>query len=398
MKLLIINYQALPLPPVKGGAVEYLVAEFLKYNEKNYYHDIVLYSVYDEKAKVESLKYKYTVFKYIKINGIFNKLDRIVRHLINKYTKFYIGNIYISKILKKEKNLDKYDAIIFENCPEFVLKFKTKYNNKLILHLHNDYLNVNTKNAKEIFDKFSEIYTISHSLGMSVKTIENSDKVKTLYNGIDLNKFKRNEETRKKLREKYSIKDSEIVFMFVGRIVPEKGVLELVKAFSHLEGKYNNIKLILVGGIGYSNDSTNDYLEKIYKYKNKNIIVTGYIPYENVSQYYQLGDIGVIPSICNDAFNLSVIEFLANGIPVVISNSGAMKELVNGECSFVVNYDQNFIDNLEKKLSYIIENYNNINHMESECKKVSKKFSIINYCINFNNLLCDQDGEKNGTM
>lgn len=395
MKLLIINYMALPIPPVKGGAVEYLINAFLTDNEKKHNHDITVYSIYDEKAQAEGKNYKYTKFKYIKIGNVFDKIDRIIRHIINRFTKFYIGNTYIYKLIKDEKNLNQYDAIIIENAPEFGLKIPKYYKNKLILHLHNDYLNASSKNAKEIFNLYDEIYTISDSLGENVKTIEKLDKVKTLYNGIDIKRFSYQNEKREGMRKKYNISNDDFVFMYCGRIVPDKGVIELVKAFSNI--KEEKVKLLIVGGVGYSNQGTSDYMENIRKYTDERVIFTGFVPYSEIQELYNVPDVGVVPSICQDAFNLTVIEFGANGIPLIISDRGAMKELVNDKCSVIAKCNEEFEDNLYKCLRFMLDNKKNIAAMGNEALKVSKKFSIESYCDKFNALLTsinevDSDG------
>ena len=58
--------------------------------------------------------------------------------------------------------------------------------------MHNDYLNKNSKKSVKIFDCYDEIYTISNTLGTIVKEINKSEKIKTLYNGISLENFKKN--------------------------------------------------------------------------------------------------------------------------------------------------------------------------------------------------------------
>jgi len=385
MKLLIINYMALPIPPVKGGAVEYLINAFLIDNEKKHNHDITVYSIYDEKAQAESKNYKYTKFKYIKIETVFDKVDRIIRYTINRFTKLYIGNTYISKLIKSEKDLNQYDVIIIENAPEFGLKIPKHYKNKLILHLHNDYLNAGSKNAKAIFNLYDEIYTISDSLGEDVKTIEKSDKVKTLYNGIDIKRFSYKNEIRGEMRKKYDISNDDFVFMYCGRIVPDKGVIELVKAFSNI--KEEKIKLLIVGGVGYSNQGTSGYMENIRKYADDRVIFTGFIPYEEMNPFYTIADVGVVPSIFNDPFNLTLIEFCANGVPVIISDRGAMKELVNDKCSVIAKCNEAFENNLYKCLKFMLANKENIATMGNEALKVSKKFNIESYCDKFNALL-----------
>lgn len=387
MKLLIINSVSLPLPPVKGGAVEYLIDAFLIDNEKRHAHDITVYSIYDEHAQEESRKYKYTKFKFIKIQTAFDKIDRIIRHVINKYTKLYIGNTYISKLVKKEKNLDQYDAIIIENAPEYALKVKKSYHNKLILHLHNDHFHANTKNAQQIFPLYDEIYTISDTLGESVQTIQKSEKVKTLYNGIDINKFSYHADTREQIRQKYNIANNDLVFMYCGRIVPDKGVYELIRAFNKLPGK--GLKLLIVGGAGYSTDVETDYVRKIKQIRDERIIFTGFVPYSDIQELYTAADVGVVPSVCQDAFNLTVVEFCANGIPLIISDRGAMKELVNDKCAIIAKYNNDFEDNLYKCLKLMADNSQIIASMKDEAQAVAKRFSIDRYCDKFNAFLSD---------
>ena len=385
MKLLLINYMTLPIPPVKGGAVEYLVNEFLLHNEEKHLHDIVAYSIYDEAAEVQSRAYKHTEFKFIKIEGIFDKIDRAVRHIINKHTGVYVGNTYITKILKNERNLNQYDAIIIENAPDFCLRIPKSFKGRVILHLHNDFLNSETKNAKKIFDRCDEIYTISNSLGDCVKTIEQSGKVKTLYNGVDLKKFSFSADMRDVMRKKYGIKKDDFVFMFCGRIVPDKGVLQMVKAFKKIEKE--NIKLVIVGGIRYSNNNVDKYLQSVMDVGCKNIVFTGFVPYSEMPELYTMADVGMVPSVFNDPFNLTCIEFCANGIPVLISDRGAMKELVNEKCSIIAKCDDKFTENISGAMAAFLKKEEKLSDMRNEAKKVSEKFGIETYCENFSALL-----------
>lgn len=385
MNLLIINYMALPLPPSKGGAVEYLVDAFLKDNEKTHNHNITLYSIYDQEAEKQSKEYKYTRFKFIKIKGLLDKIDRIVRHLINRHAHIYIGNTYISKIIKAEKDRDKYDAIIIENAPEFGLKIPQQYRNKLILHLHNDYLNSKTKMAQKIFDCYDKIYTISNSLGDCVQSIEKSHKVMTLYNGIDLKRFFYDENLRIALRKKYNINNDDFVFMYCGRLVPDKGVYELVKAFSDI--KNQNIKLLIVGGTGYSKNEESDYIKSIKEIADNRVILTGFLPYYQMAQMYSIPDVGVVPSMCNDGFNLTVVEFSACMVPLIISDRGAMKELVSDEYAIIAQCDEDFAKNIYNSLKYLIDNAEKIPAMRTKALENSKRFGIDKYCERFNVLL-----------
>ena len=77
-KIAIICPAELPVPSVKGGAVETLIDHFLDENEKRGEQalEIIVYSVYDINAELESKKYKNVKFKYFKINEKFS-IDKL---------------------------------------------------------------------------------------------------------------------------------------------------------------------------------------------------------------------------------------------------------------------------------------------------------------------------------
>ena len=112
-----------------------------------------------------------------------------------------------------------------------------------------------------------------------------------------------------------------------------------------------------------------------------------------MSEIYPIADVGVVPSIFNDPFNLTMMEFCSNSIPVIISDRGAMKELVNDKCSVIAKCDENFADNILSCLEYIVDNKDRIDSMKTQALNVSTHYSIERYCQNFNNLLKIFNGE-----
>ncbi len=392
MKLLIINYIALPLPPVKGGAVEYLVDAFLQHNETTHHHDITVYSIYDHQAEQQAQNYKHTTFKYIHLDTLWDKLDRAARHLINRLPNIYIGNAYIAKLLRQEKDLDSYDAIILENAPDFGLCFPKSVCKKLILHLHNDYLNIHTKLCRKVYDCFSQIYTISNTLGELVRQIQPLDKVKTLYNGIDLNKFGVDDISRRTVRAQYGIGEDDIVFMYCGRIVPDKGALELVRAFSRLNDP--KCKLLIVGGSGYSPKGETPYMQQVVQAADDRVLFTGFVKYDKITSLYNAADIGVIPSLCQDAFNLTTVEYMATQMPVIISDRGAMKELVDPRFSMIAVCDHRFEDNLLDAMSAMLKRKDSLSEMGTDAQEHVKSFSLEAYCARFEELLNLFNGEE----
>ena len=78
MRVLLISPQFLPVPSIKGGAIESLVDEYLKYNSRVQNHNITVYSIYDDNVISSSKKYNSVKFRYIKKNSLMYSFLKIV--------------------------------------------------------------------------------------------------------------------------------------------------------------------------------------------------------------------------------------------------------------------------------------------------------------------------------
>ena len=278
MKVLIITSGFFPVTEGQGGAVEKLVEYYLDYNEVEQ-NKIDVYTVKASNTKYDKKEYKYTNFKIIDKTKITFKLKRGIYGILNKVTKKYIPNAYIREV-KKDFNKSKknYDCIIFENGQDFIpyFKKKTKVNSKIILHLHNDYLNKETQNGTEIIDNCNEIWAISNFIKNRVEEINYKKvKVNVLYNAIDIKDFKKEitEIEKNKLKNQLGIKD-EFIFLYTGRLMKEKGVKELILAFNKINKKYNKTKLLIIGGTKSLTEKDPYKIELIkLANNNKNIIM-----------------------------------------------------------------------------------------------------------------------------
>ena len=349
MKVLIISPGKLPVPASCGGAVENLIQQLLDNNEQKCKYDFTIVSVYEKSAFELSKKYKNTRFIFIECDNLFYKVSRVLRYLINRIPGVYIGNAFIHLFTKKYNSiLNDFDCVIVENSPEYGLKLKHK---NMILHMHNDFLNVNTDMSKKILNRYSKVFSLSNFISNRIREIDkNYNNVFTLYNGIDVNKFERKCDLN--IMKKHDLSKNHFIILYTGRIVPEKGVLELVKAFNKINN--NNFKLVIVGDL-FSNKSYSKklLLEKNY---NDNIVFTGKVSYDDIPKYYSIANVGVVPSIWEEPFALTVIEHLASGHPIVITHSGAMPELVNSRVAVIVEKDKNVVDNIADGIMSVYNN------------------------------------------
>lgn len=150
-------------------------------------------------------------------------------------------------------------------------------------------------------------------------------------NGIDTRYFSPahfSEDELKQKRAELKIPEADFVFVFVGRIVRDKGVNELVSAFSRLRDKYSDVSLLLVGPFENDLDPllpvTNFEIEK-----NEKIICTGFV--SDVRPYFALSDVLAFPSY-REGFPNVVMQACAMEIPAIVSDINGCNEIVtNGE-------------------------------------------------------------------
>lgn len=144
-------------------------------------------------------------------------------------------------------------------------------------------------------------------------------------NGIDTAFFSPEEikeVDKEKLKNLFHISDRDFVFIFVGRLVADKGINELVRAFSKLDE--SNIKLLLVGEM----ESDLDPLlpDVIIEIKNNpNIISTGF--QNDVRPYLAISHMLVFPSY-REGFPNVVMQAGAMGLPAIVSDINGCNEII----------------------------------------------------------------------
>ena len=371
MRIAIITSGLLPLPAVKGGAIETLIDSFVKENENQRMFEITIYSISSKKAKKMVKCQNYRFCKYVYISQISSFFIRIINKLLKKNIPI---NKYYQRCVTNMINKKDYDYVIVENYPELALLLK---NHKVIPYIHSDVFNKDIKQAKQILSSCYKIITVSDYIKNRVIEIDEcaKDKVFTVYNSID---FEDLEETiiknyKEEIRKKYNISNNDFVYAFSGRLSKEKGPLELIKSFNKID--VPNKKLLIIGGTWYGSKKKNDYLKQLHAISDDLVIYTGYIKHNDILKLLCAVDDGVVPSNCNEAAGLSVVEFMNVGALVVASNKGGIKEYLNNDDNILVDYDQkNFVNDLAVALKEIYYMYN-----ETKKKRnieYSKKFTV----------------------
>lgn len=153
-------------------------------------------------------------------------------------------------------------------------------------------------------------------------------------NGIDTSYFNPDLysiDVKKRLRESLMLNENDFVFIFIGRLVPDKGINELVSSFSNLIKE--NCKLLLIG----------PFEKKLYPVlpeteleieNNENIVMVGY--QEDVRPYLAISNCLVFPSY-REGFPNVVMQAGAMGLPSIVTNiNGCNEIIIEGENGIII--------------------------------------------------------------
>ena len=145
-------------------------------------------------------------------------------------------------------------------------------------------------------------------------------------NGVDINYFKDtfSEEEKLEILNRLGINKNDFILTFVGRIVNDKGINELVSVFEELSLKYSFLKLLLIGDYKNENDVISNKSQQIIK-NNKSIV---YIEFqEDIREYLSISSLFVLPSYREGLPNV-LIEAGSYGIPLIATNINGCNEVI----------------------------------------------------------------------
>jgi glycosyltransferase involved in cell wall biosynthesis len=129
------------------------------------------------------------------------------------------------------------------------------------------------------------------------------------------------------LKKTLEIQEDDCVFIFVGRLVKDKGINELVTAFSNISTHYSNAKLLLVGPQEPDLDPL-DAATLVTIENNKNIITTGY--QNEVRTYFAIANALVFPSY-REGFPNVALQAGAMGLPSIVTNINGCNEIIEDQ-------------------------------------------------------------------
>lgn len=193
-------------------------------------------------------------------------------------------------------------------------------------------------------------------------------------NGIDLrekfNYHKMDVAAVSQLQSKLKITQSDIVITFIGRLVKEKGILELLSAFRQIND--HRLKLIIIGDL-HQSERDQMTIRQLEKYRNENnIIFTGLV--HNVNYYLYLSDIFCLPSY-REGMPRSILEAMAMKNAIIATDiRGCREEIIDGQHGYLVPTQSS--DMIAQRINELITNpYKLKQFQDASYQRVNKKFN-----------------------
>lgn len=221
--------------------------------------------------------------------------------------------------------------------------------------------------ATKVYPNSNELYKIileeKFTSIKKLKVIANgsSNGINTAYFNPDII----DENLKDEIKEKYSILRDDFVFIFIGRIVGDKGINELIQAFEKLSLTNNKIKLLLVGNYEEELDPLEPTTLKTIQ-ENPQIIHTGF--QKDVRPYLAVSNALVFPSY-REGFPNVVMQAGAMGLPCIVSDINGCNEIIIPEKNgYIVP-----VKNTEKLIHYmtaLIEDDNTYQTLKTNARKL----------------------------
>lgn len=353
IKICLVVPKFLPVPAIKGGAIETLVTNIIDVNEIEHRVDFTVVCPYDKEALSLQGNYKYTKFINVKKSRFDNFIFvffRICRKYLKKYILFLDRYEYKAFAELKKEN---FDLIINESSEFNVFVYLSKHygREKISAHLHCEIYN------KPHFSRtYGSIITVSDYIKRKYLSSGgfNQEDVYTLHNGIVQKNFSKELSVQEKLllRNELGIAEQDFVIIYSGRVVEVKGIEQLINAVVRI--KSIPVKLLIIGSPNFGVKKRSPFLsriESLVSMHGEKIKFTGFVHNTELYRYYNISNVAVIPSVYEDPAPLVPIEAMAAGMPIIATNSGGIWEFLDDKCAIKVtkeaDLERQLVDSIE---------------------------------------------------
>lgn len=341
----------LPVPAVKGGAVEGLATELAAQNQIFGQLELAVICTADPEAAAGASRYTNTLFCYLSPAARLRRLIHTARYRLSQLRG---GNVYWQEYY--------HQALPFLQAlnPDFFLaeggqlfgwqEASARFGaHRLLAHLHG------VTHSQPALDKlYGGALAISQYVRaqwLATSALPPA-QVRLLYNCVDVNRFAAPVPMAQlaALRAECGFSQEDFVVLFCGRLEEQKGVHKLVEALALLPD--SSVKLLAAGGCeAGESDGFAAALKARAAALDGRVYFAGAVPAAHMPSYYQMADLTVIPTLIEEAAGLVAVEAMAAGCPVVAANSGGLPEYLQGSGAVLLDRTEALVPQLAQAIA-----------------------------------------------
>jgi len=372
MRILFFNYEYPPLGGGAGNATYYLLKEYAKIPDLKV--DLVTSSI-DAEYHREKMGGNISIHRLPigknRNNLHFQSQKEMLTYLFKAY--------FFSRKLIKENEYDLSHSFFTFPCGLISLFLKWQKKIPFIVSLRgSDVPGYNERFAllyfflkplsRLIWKK--SLAVIANSQGLKDLALKTNPKQKigVICNGIDTDQFNGGSSTP--IMGVELPPDKFIITTGASRITARKGIKYLLEAMAKLLPEYSNVHLKLMG-----EGDEKENLEKMSKELGieKNVEFVGRVPREDTAPFYREANIFVLPSF-NEGMSNAMLEALASGLPLIATDTGGTKELLeDGKNGFIIQMKNS--EDIAEKIKRLIDNPELRQKMAEESRKKALEMS-----------------------
>jgi glycosyltransferase involved in cell wall biosynthesis len=188
-------------------------------------------------------------------------------------------------------------------------------------------------------------------------------------NGVNLQYFNTefiSNKEKSNLKTKLGISENDFIYLYVGRITRDKGINELIQAFTMIKQEnIKNIKLIMVGNYDQKHNTIRNSIYETMR-QDKDIILTGF--QKDVRPYYVIADLFTFPSY-REGFPNVVLQANAMELPCLVTNINGSNEIIEEGVNGTIIPIKD-VHSLKAAMITMLGNRGLLNNMKQNCRKV----------------------------
>lgn len=334
----------LPVPAVKGGAVETLAEHLARQNARFKEMELAVLCQWDETAAGESARFADTLFYYQTppAQTLSHRLKVRLSALLGKpvhWNRWYAAALPFLKRLNADWYLGEGGDLTGWRQASRALG-----RDRFAAHLHGE-----TAGSAALDAIYSRALCISEFVRGKwlAGSGEAPESAALVPNCADLDLFRPGgqEGETAALREKFGFEPTDFVVFFCGRTCPEKGVHQLLAAMAGIPDA--SVKLLVAGSPFFGAQERSDYADGLRKQAEalgERVKFAGFVPNPRLPAYYRMANAACFPALWQEPAGITAIEAMGCGCPVIATDSGGLPEYLAGSGAVILPRSETFED------------------------------------------------------